>query len=113
MLRPLDDPEGMRRLAGTGVMAIALEMVPRITRAQKMDALSAMATVAGYRAVLLAAEALARFVPGRTCGSTALKPRIQEVGASDGSRRRRSASSRKGKSWCCTTDQMISSSRSE
>jgi NAD(P) transhydrogenase subunit alpha len=74
MLRPLDDPEGMRRLARTGVTAIALEMVPRITRAQKMDALSAMATVAGYRAVLLAAEALPRFFPLLTTAAGTVRP---------------------------------------
>ncbi|HEX8830632.1 MAG TPA: hypothetical protein VF705_05665, partial [Longimicrobium sp.] len=74
MLRPLDDLEGMRRIARTGVTAIALEMVPRITRAQKMDALSAMATVAGYRAVLLAAEALPRFFPLLTTAAGTVRP---------------------------------------
>jgi NAD(P) transhydrogenase subunit alpha len=82
MLRPLDDREGMERLARTGVMAIALEMVPRITRAQKMDALSAMATVAGYRAVLLAAEALPRFFPLLTTAAGTVRPaRVLVLGA--------------------------------
>ena len=50
-------------LAGRRITVFAMERVPRITRAQKMDALSSMSTVAGYKAVLLAAEALPRFFP--------------------------------------------------
>lgn len=53
----------IRRLAGRGVTAMALERVPRIARAQSMDVLSSMSTVAGYKACLLAAEALPRFFP--------------------------------------------------
>ena len=53
-LNPLGDPAGMQALGGTGVTAIAIELMPRITRAQAMDALSSQATVAGYQAVLLA-----------------------------------------------------------
>src|SRR5690606_3351979 len=63
LLRPLDDPAGMERLAEAGVTALAMELVPRITRAQKMDALSAMSTVAGYKAALLAADELPKFFP--------------------------------------------------
>jgi NAD(P) transhydrogenase subunit alpha len=62
-LEPLSDPEGIERLGRTGVVAFALEAVPRITRAQPMDALSSQATAAGYKAVLLAAERLPRFFP--------------------------------------------------
>ena len=62
-LAPLSDPEGVRALAGTGVTAIAMESIPRISRAQSMDALSSQATVAGYRAVLTAAEEMPRFLP--------------------------------------------------
>ena len=62
-LEPLTDPEGIERLAGRGVIGFALESVPRITRAQPMDALSSQATVSGYKAVLLAAERLPRFFP--------------------------------------------------
>jgi NAD(P) transhydrogenase subunit alpha len=62
-LQPLTDPEGIERLARRGVIGFALESVPRITRAQPMDALSSQATVAGYKAVLLAAERLPRFFP--------------------------------------------------
>jgi NAD(P) transhydrogenase subunit alpha len=62
-LQPLTDSEGIERLARRGVIGFALESVPRITRAQPMDALSSQATVSGYRAALLAAERLPRFFP--------------------------------------------------
>jgi NAD(P) transhydrogenase subunit alpha len=62
-LEPLTDREGVERLARRGVTGFALESVPRITRAQPMDALSSQATVAGYKAVLLGAERLPRFFP--------------------------------------------------
>ena len=73
-LRPLDDPAGVARLAQTGVTALAMELVPRTTRAQKMDALSAMATIAGYRAVLLAAESLPKFFPLLTTAAGTVRP---------------------------------------
>lgn len=63
MCDPLGAPESVAELAKRGVHLFALEMVPRITRAQSMDVLSSMATVAGYRAVLLAAMALPRMFP--------------------------------------------------
>jgi NAD(P) transhydrogenase subunit alpha len=62
-LQPLTDREGMERLAARGVTAFAMESIPRITRAQSMDALSSQASVSGYRAVLLAADRLPRFFP--------------------------------------------------
>ncbi len=62
-LSPLTSPELVRRLAEAGVTAIAMDQVPRITRAQKMDALSSQATVAGYKAVLIGAAELPRFLP--------------------------------------------------
>jgi H+-translocating NAD(P) transhydrogenase subunit alpha len=62
-LQPLTDPEGVERLAARGVTGFAMESIPRITRAQPMDALSSQATVSGYKAVLLAAERLPRFFP--------------------------------------------------
>src|SRR5919204_450701 len=62
-LQPLTDPEGIERLAARGVMAFAMESIPRITRAQPMDALSSQATVSGYKATLLAAERLPKFFP--------------------------------------------------
>ena len=62
-LQPLTDTAGVERLAGAGVHAFALESVPRITRAQPMDALSSQATVSGYKAALVAADRLPRFFP--------------------------------------------------
>jgi len=62
-LQPLTDTEGIERLSAAGVHAFALESVPRITRAQPMDALSSQATVSGYKAALVAADRLPRFFP--------------------------------------------------
>jgi NAD(P) transhydrogenase subunit alpha len=62
-LAPLGDPEGVARLQSQGVIAFAMESVPRITRAQSMDALSSQATVSGYKAVLLAADAVPKMFP--------------------------------------------------
>ena len=73
-LSPLDQPAVAAALARRGVTAIAMELVPRISRAQKMDALSAMSAVAGYRAVLLAAERLPRFFPLLTTAAGTVKP---------------------------------------
>ena len=63
MADPLGDPEAIRAFAATGATLLALELVPRITRAQSMDVLSSMATVAGYKAVLMAANELPRMFP--------------------------------------------------
>ncbi|HTN74165.1 MAG TPA: NAD(P) transhydrogenase subunit alpha, partial [Pirellulaceae bacterium] len=60
---PLGSPETARQLAGSGATCFALELIPRTTRAQSMDVLSSMATVAGYRAVLLAAVHLPKMFP--------------------------------------------------
>lgn len=62
-LDPLGTPQGIQELATRGVTAFSMELIPRITRAQAMDALSSLATVAGYKAVLLAAEALPKMFP--------------------------------------------------
>jgi NAD(P) transhydrogenase subunit alpha len=62
-LAPLSDPEGIDRLTAAGVHGLALEAIPRITRAQPMDALSSQATVGGYKAALIAADRLPRFLP--------------------------------------------------
>src|SRR3954451_5983683 len=62
-LQPLTDLAGIERLSNAGVHAFALESVPRITRAQPMDALSSQATVSGYKAVLVAADRMPRFFP--------------------------------------------------
>jgi H+-translocating NAD(P) transhydrogenase subunit alpha len=73
-LQPLTDPEGIARLAAAGVHAFALESVPRITRAQPMDALSSQATVAGYKAALMAADRLPRFLPMLTTAAGTVPP---------------------------------------
>jgi H+-translocating NAD(P) transhydrogenase subunit alpha len=62
-LAPLTDGEGVAAIARTRATAFAMEAIPRISRAQSMDALSSQATVAGYRAVLIAGEELGRFFP--------------------------------------------------
>jgi proton-translocating NAD(P)+ transhydrogenase subunit alpha len=62
-LSPLTDADGVTRLAAAGVHGLALESIPRITRAQPMDALSSQATVSGYKSALIAADRLPRFLP--------------------------------------------------
>ena len=62
-LQPLTDAAGVERLSAAGVHAFALESIPRITRAQPMDALSSQATVSGYKGALIAADRLPRFFP--------------------------------------------------
>ena len=66
--------ETLRELAESGVTALALELVPRITRAQSMDVLSLQSTVAGYKAVLIAADAAPRFLPMLTTAAGSLAP---------------------------------------
>ena len=73
-LRPLEEPQIASRLAARGVLALAMELVPRISRAQKMDALSAMASLGGYKAVLVAAAALPRFFPLLTTAAGTVRP---------------------------------------
>jgi NAD(P) transhydrogenase subunit alpha len=80
-LRPLGSEQDTGRLASTGVMSFAVELVPRITRAQSMDALSSMATVSGYKAVLLAANTSPRFFPMMTTAAGTITPaRVLIVG---------------------------------
>jgi NAD(P) transhydrogenase subunit alpha len=73
-LQPLTNAEGVRALAAAGVTAFAMEAIPRITRAQSMDALSSQATVAGYRAALIAAQELPRFFPMLTTAAGTVRP---------------------------------------
>jgi H+-translocating NAD(P) transhydrogenase subunit alpha len=81
-LEPLTDPAGIERLAGRGVYAFAMEAIPRITRAQPMDALSSQATVSGYKAVLVAADRLPRFFPMlMTAAGTVAPAKVLVVGA--------------------------------
>jgi NAD(P) transhydrogenase subunit alpha len=78
----LDDPRGAETLAGSGVTAFALELVPRITRAQSMDALSSMANLAGYKSVLLAADRLPKIFPMMITAAGSMSPaRVFVVGA--------------------------------
>jgi proton-translocating NAD(P)+ transhydrogenase subunit alpha len=81
-LDPLSDPAGIERLAARGVVAFAMESIPRITRAQSMDALSSQATVGGYKAALLAAEQLPRFFPMlMTAAGTVPPAKVLVIGA--------------------------------
>ena len=79
---PLAEPEALVPLAERRISTLAMELMPRITRAQSMDALSSMATVAGYKAVLMAADALNRMFPMlMTAAGTIAPARVFVVGA--------------------------------
>ena len=79
---PLTFPEPIRNMADQGAIGFSLELVPRITRAQSMDVLSSMATIAGYRAVLLAATAAPRMFPLLMTAAGTLKPaKVLVIGA--------------------------------
>lgn len=73
-LRPLGDPPTVEEIARTGAIAFAVELMPRVTRAQSMDALSSMATVAGFKAVVLAAGILPRMFPMLTTAAGTIPP---------------------------------------
>jgi H+-translocating NAD(P) transhydrogenase subunit alpha len=74
MLAPLTSPETIEKLKSAGVTAFAMESIPRISRAQGMDALSSQANVSGYKAVLEAAQASTRFFPMLTTAAGTVKP---------------------------------------
>jgi NAD(P) transhydrogenase subunit alpha len=79
---PLTAGEAVREIAGKGVTLFALELVPRITRAQSMDVLSSMATIAGYKAVLLAASHLPKMFPMMmTAAGTITPAKVFVIGA--------------------------------
>ena len=79
---PWRTPPGIQTLAARGVTAFALELIPRITRAQAMDVLSSAATITGYKAVLLAASALPQMFPMlMTAGGTLAPARVFVIGA--------------------------------
>ena len=81
-LRPLGSVEMLQQLAATGVTSFAIELIPRTTRAQSMDALSSMGTVCGYKAVLIAADTLPRFFPMLTTAAGTITPaRVFVIGA--------------------------------
>ena len=81
-LRPLDEPEALEPAFRSGATTFAMELIPRITRAQAMDALSSMATVVGYKAVLLGAETIPRMFPMLiTAAGTVPPARVLVLGA--------------------------------
>ncbi len=81
-LGTLANPKLAEQLAKTGVTAISMDSIPRITRAQSMDTLSSQATVGGYKAVLLAAERLPKFMPLLTTAAGTVRPaRVLVFGA--------------------------------
>jgi NAD(P) transhydrogenase subunit alpha len=81
-LAPLGDPQYVERLANSGVTAFAMEMIPRITRAQSMDALSSQNNIAGYKAVLIAASLLPKFFPMlMTAAGTIAPAKVLVIGA--------------------------------
>ncbi|MBW3567858.1 MAG: Re/Si-specific NAD(P)(+) transhydrogenase subunit alpha [Proteobacteria bacterium] len=82
LLQPFQGAEKLRRLAEKGITSFAMELVPRISRAQSMDALSSQAACAGYQAALIAASELDRFLPMLTTAAGTVRPaRVLVVGA--------------------------------
>ena len=81
-LWPAQNPELLERLAQAGVTALAMDSIPRITRAQKLDALSSMANIAGYRAVVEAAQHFGRFFTGQITAAGRVPPaKVLVIGA--------------------------------
>jgi NAD(P) transhydrogenase subunit alpha len=81
-LRPYGDAQTIREIAATGVDSFSIELMPRTTRAQSMDALSSMATISGYKAVLIAAGILPRIFPMMTTAAGTITPaRVFVIGA--------------------------------
>ena len=81
-LRPLGSLDTIREIAATGVTSFSIELMPRSTRAQSMDALSSMATICGYKAVVLAADTLPRIFPMLTTAAGTITPgRVLVIGA--------------------------------
>ncbi len=82
MAEALTDPQSVKALGDCGVMVFAMELMPRITRAQSMDVLSSMGTVAGYKAVILAASSLPKMFPMlMTAAGTVTPARVLVIGA--------------------------------
>ncbi|HEU4748972.1 MAG TPA: Re/Si-specific NAD(P)(+) transhydrogenase subunit alpha [Gemmatimonadaceae bacterium] len=82
LLQPSGDPRLFEQLAGREVVAMSMELVPRTTRAQMMDALSSQSTVAGYKAVLIAANALQKFFPMLMTAAGTVRPaKVLVIGA--------------------------------
>jgi NAD(P) transhydrogenase subunit alpha len=74
LLAPLGDPQYVRHLADAGITALSMDAIPRITRAQSMDALSSQSNIAGYKAVLIAALTLPKFFPMLTTAAGTIPP---------------------------------------
>ena len=90
-LQALTSPDLVRRLVARRITSFGMEGIPRISRAQKMDALSSQANIAGYKAVLIAAESLPKFFPMlMTAAGTVFAARVLVIGAG----RRRAAGHR-------------------
>jgi H+-translocating NAD(P) transhydrogenase subunit alpha len=82
LLQPSSSGELLARLEERGITALALELVPRVTRAQSMDVLSSQSTVAGYKAVLIGAAEMTRFLPMLTTAAGAIAPgKVFVIGA--------------------------------
>ncbi len=82
LLQPAGDPSFFQAAAERGITSLSMELVPRTTRAQMMDALSSQSTVAGYKAVLLAANALQKFFPMLMTAAGTVRPaRVLVIGA--------------------------------
>jgi NAD(P) transhydrogenase subunit alpha len=81
-LRPLGSLETLREIAATGVTSFSIELMPRTTRAQNMDALSSMGTICGYKAVLIAADTVPKIFPMLTTAAGTITPaRVLVIGA--------------------------------
>ncbi len=81
-LRPLGELETIEGIAAAGVTSLSVELMPRTTRAQSMDALSSMGTICGYKAVLIAAETLPKIFPMLTTAAGTITPaRVLVIGA--------------------------------
>src|SRR5206468_8356254 len=80
--RPMGSLAVAQQIAATGITSFSVELVPRITRAQSMDALSSMATICGYKSVLIAAETIPRLFPMLTTAAGTITPaRVLVIGA--------------------------------
>ena len=73
-LRPLGSKESVQEIAATGVVSFSVELMPRTTRAQSMDALSSMANISGYKSVLIAADRLPKVFPMMTTAAGTITP---------------------------------------
>ncbi len=82
LAEPLTSPEAVKALAEAGVTLLAMELIPRITRAQSMDALSSQASIAGYKAVVLAADELGKMFPMMMTAAGTIQPaKVLVIGA--------------------------------